>query len=123
MAQISETAAKRKPRRHGPGRPWQPGQSGNPGGRPKAVVAVAELARQHTEEAVATLAAIMRAEVRGVRPGDMVRAAEALLARGWGQPTQPLEHAAGEQRVVIEYVNDWRGDAHGAAMPKASRGP
>jgi hypothetical protein len=36
------------------------GQSGNPGGRPKVVGQVQELARQHSAEAINTLAAIMK---------------------------------------------------------------
>ena len=39
---------------------WQPGQSGNPGGRPKAIVEVAKAARELTTEAITTLREIMR---------------------------------------------------------------
>ena len=42
--------------------PFQVGQPGNPGGRPKALKAVEEAARAHTEEAIATLAAISKNE-------------------------------------------------------------
>jgi hypothetical protein len=63
---------------------FQPGKSGNPGGRPKEVEAVRELARQHTGEAIQTLAAIMR---DGKEPAAArVRAAEYVLDRGWGRP-------------------------------------
>ncbi|MGB9880386.1 MAG: DUF5681 domain-containing protein [Anaerolineae bacterium] len=68
-------------------RPWlfQPGQSGNPGGRPKAEGHVRELARSYTEEAIRTLAELMR-----TAKNERVRcaAAEALLDRAWGKPTQ-----------------------------------
>jgi hypothetical protein len=40
--------------------PFKPGQSGNPGGRPKVVGDVQALAREHTSEAIQTLATIMR---------------------------------------------------------------
>ena len=62
---------------------FQPGISGNPGGRPKEVGHVRELAREHTEEAIRTLAAIMQ---DGKEPAAArVRAAECLLDRGWGK--------------------------------------
>lgn len=79
MAENSGITAERR------GRPFRPGQSGNPGGRPKEDVHVRELARQHTAEAIETLTTIMR---RGRTEAARVRATEALLARGWGQPGQ-----------------------------------
>lgn len=39
---------------------WQPGQSGNPKGRPSIKGPVEALAREHTEEAILTLAELMR---------------------------------------------------------------
>ena len=44
--------------------PFTKGHSGNPGGRPKIVGEVQELAREHSTEAIATLAAIMREKRR-----------------------------------------------------------
>jgi uncharacterized protein DUF5681 len=40
-------------------KPFKKGQSGNPGGKPKVVAEVQELARQHTTTAVETLVSIM----------------------------------------------------------------
>lgn len=40
--------------------PFKPGQSGNPGGRPKLDPAVKNLCEQYTPEAIQTLADIMR---------------------------------------------------------------
>jgi HEAT repeat protein len=65
---------------------FQPGQSGNPGGRPKGEAKVREAARQHTEAAIAVLVAALEDEDRRVQ----IKAAEVLLDRGWGKPTQPL---------------------------------
>ena len=63
---------------------FRKGQSGNPGGRPKEVAHVKELARQHTPAAITTLATIMD---NSEEPGAArVRAAEALLNRAWGTP-------------------------------------
>ena len=65
---------------------WIKGQSGNPGGRPRLPADVRELARRHTLDAVRTLGELMRSEL--APPGVRVRAAEALLDRAWGRPTQ-----------------------------------
>lgn len=64
-------------------RPWRPGESGNPGGRPKAERDVVELARRCTPEVIKRLLYIA---MRGnIRDGATVRACELLLERGWGK--------------------------------------
>lgn len=95
MARNSEKTASQR----GPGRPFTPGQSGNPGGRPREAVHVRELARTRTTEAIDTLAEIM---LHGKKEAARVRAAEALLARGWGQSTQPVEM---RQQINLDVVN------------------
>lgn len=67
----------------GPGRPFQPGQSGNLNGRPRGHAKA--LARKHTPEAIEALVAALQC------PKERVAAAVALLDRGWGRPTQPVE--------------------------------
>ena len=61
---------------------FQPGYSGNPGGRPKDEHKVAELARSYTLEAVETLVDLMRHS-----RDDRVRGtpSQALLDRGLGR--------------------------------------
>ncbi len=71
--------------------PFVKGQSGNPGGRPKALAEVQDAARQHTAAAMATLARVCSDET--VPPAAQVAAATALLDRGWGKPTQAVEHS------------------------------
>lgn len=97
---MAENNAKQPKAARGKGKPFQKGQSGNPGGRPKEVGNVRELARQYTEEAITTLASIMRS-------GDSDRArAEAsskLLDRGWGRPEQAIEHSG---TLKFENVSD-----------------
>ena len=83
--------------RHTNGR-WAPGQSGNPGGRPGGVAAVRELARNHTAEAIECLLKEMR---KGDTSHARIAAANALLDRGWGRPTQPLAGDAEEPPVEI----------------------
>jgi hypothetical protein len=68
------------------GKPFKKGHSGNPGGRPKVVAEVQELARQHTTDAVETLVSIMTNP--NSAPAARVSAANALLDRGYGKPPQ-----------------------------------
>ena len=70
------------------GRPFQKGTSGNPGGRPKVLGDVQELARERSPDAINTLAAIM--DDQKAPPAARVAAANALLDRGYGKPTQPI---------------------------------
>ena len=79
------------------GKPFKKGQSGNPGGRPKVVAEVKELAREHTAEAIQTLVSIMSDPKSA--PAARVSAANALLDRGYGKPPQ---HITGE--VATSYV-------------------
>ena len=72
----------------GRGRPFPKGVSGNPGGRPRVLGDVQELARQQSPEAINTLVAIMQNEK--APPAARVAAANSLLDRGFGKPTQPI---------------------------------
>jgi hypothetical protein len=80
------------------GKPFQKGQSGNPGGRPKVVAEVKELAREYTAEAIQTLVSIMTNTKAA--PAARVSAANALLDRGYGKPPQHLTGESGISYVV-----------------------
>ena len=77
---------------------FQPGQSGNPGGRPKQLAEVRDLARQHTDEAIETLATIMRNEK--APPAARVSAAESILSRGWGKAPQEIRTTTETEELV-----------------------
>ena len=66
---------------------------GNPGGRPKELRDVIELARLHTTDAIETLAAAMNSDSApwAVR----ISAANAILDRGWGKPKETTEARIG----------------------------
>lgn len=68
--------------------PFKPGESGNPGGRPKDLAWVKELARRRTEDAIRTLGDIMLDVDMDGR--TRVAAAQALLDRAWGKPSQAI---------------------------------
>jgi hypothetical protein len=83
---------------------FAPGQSGNPGGRPKDEHRVAELARSYTAEAIDTLVELMRdgkdERVRGT-------AAQALLDRAWGKAKlEVVTGAEGSYLDVLRVVNE-----------------
>lgn len=63
--------------------------SPNPGGRPREVADVRDLAKSYTAEAIETLAKIMQAE--DSPPTARVAAASALLDRGYGKPAQAMD--------------------------------
>jgi hypothetical protein len=66
---------------------FRPGRSGNPGGRPKGVIEVIELARKQTMAAIRTLVEVMKS---GESEAARVSAANAILDRGWGKAPQSL---------------------------------
>jgi Family of unknown function (DUF5681) len=68
--------------------PFKKGQSGNPGGRPKIVGDVQELAREHSTDAIATLAAIMQDP--NAPPAARAMASNSILDRAYGKPPQTL---------------------------------
>ena len=112
--------------------PWQPGQSGNPSGRPKGTRDLAGYVLETTDggkELVDALVSMSRgimpnvAVQKGsrprkdqqVRPADQLKAIEMLLDRGFGRspqqidiahsvPDRPLEHLSDETlRLLVEY--------------------
>ncbi len=100
---------------------FQKGQSGNPGGRPKELAHVKELARQHTPAAVSTLAAIMG---NGEEPAAArVRAAEALLNRAWGTPETTANVNLTNEPTTEQLIQIILGDPELAAIIGARMEP
>jgi hypothetical protein len=66
------------------GRPFQPGRSGNPGGRPRVLAEMRELARAHAPEAIKELARLAK-EARSETA--RIAAIKELLDRAYGKAT------------------------------------
>ena len=82
------------------------GTSGNPLGRPRIILTVRDIAREHTEEAIETLAAIMRDEVAPA--AARISACTELLNRGHGRPVdQRAMLMIGAQLSSDRPVREW----------------
>lgn len=79
------------------------GKSGNPSGRPKVVLAdgksLADLAREHTQDAIDTLVRVCTSIE--APEAAQVAAANAILDRGWGKPKQEMDLNVKEDRAEI----------------------
>ena len=69
-------------------KPWQfkKGQSGNPGGKPKAIASLIELTRKLTPKCIRVLEECLDSDDERVR----VAAANSLIDRAWGKPAQAV---------------------------------
>ena len=84
MAENQAPLAKRR----GPGKPFQPGKSGNPGGKPKGMIEYRDLCREWGPAIIAEMA---RIALKGKTETVRVRAGEILLDRGFGRPASVIE--------------------------------
>ena len=103
--------------------PWQPGQSGNPSGRPKGTRDLAGYVLETTDggkELVDALLSLARgimpavAVQKGsrprkdqqVRPADQLKAKEMLLDRGFGRSPQQLDVAHSVSDRPLAHLSD-----------------
>lgn len=111
-------------------RPWRKGQSGNPKGRPPMPdlrEALANALGMVRADGRTALEAILEALVRAAVGGDH-RAAQVLLDRAWGRPSQPVEGAVGVVVAVPpvrwldpEELGDGPGNTNADSAPTVSR--
>jgi hypothetical protein len=77
---------------------WGPGKSGNPGGRPKALTTVRDMARADTPALMKELLRLaLYAESENVR----LNAIREALDRGWGKAITPIQVSPGTPGTAI----------------------
>jgi hypothetical protein len=120
VAENSEKQRASSERKRGSGRPFQPGQSGNPGGRPKSFAA---LVRERTDDGAALVDYAIRVhsglevsleDAKTMKERVAVAqlrldAGRWLASYGFGQPIQHLEHA-GEGGGLLQIIVKKRGE-------------
>lgn len=86
--------------------PFQKGHKfGKLGGRPQKNVDVIAIARAYTTDAMKVLVEVMQDQ--DASAATRVAAAEALLARGWGRPSQAVTGAdGGPVQMVVKWQTD-----------------
>jgi hypothetical protein len=103
-----------------PSTAWKPGQSGNPGGKPKSEFDLPRACREHAAEAVQRILTAMR------NPDDKIAvpAAVAILDRGFGKPNIRVETAGSEPEpfTVLHLVAAREISAHLRQILEAKNG-
>lgn len=81
---------------------FKPGVSGNPGGRPKILGEIKELARNYGPDAIAKLAqlsGLVRGHPGAENESARIAALRELLDRGYGKPIQPTDITSNGESV------------------------
>ena len=97
---------------------FRKGQSGNPGGRPKVLAEVQELARQHAPKVIVELA---RLALKAKNETARIAAIRELLDRGYGRPRQAVEVSIPTDDPIQMLLDEL--DARSRVAPPVSHTP
>lgn len=87
-------------------KPWKPGESGNPGGRPRKRLIDRELEEMLSSEDSSLAKAIAKALVNRARRGDL-KAIQLVAERTEGRPRQAMEVSGPDgERLALEFMTD-----------------
>ena len=82
------------------GKGWTPGRSGNPSGRAKSEIDIAELARKHGPRCIAVAVELLDDPDSRIRLGAL----NALLDRGFGRPVQAITSPDGTSNAMMHLL-------------------
>lgn len=83
---------------------FKPGQSGNPGGRPKGLAAKVREATKDGQVLIQFWMDVVSGKVKGATAGDKLRASGLLAERGWGRAVESLDvEVSGKDGGPIEH--------------------
>ena len=104
---------------------FKPGESGNPGGRPKGTKSIRNLILESTKdgkELVTLMLSCARGKMREAKAGDRIKAIEWLGNYAFGRPIQPVEHPVddGDQTLEQMIADSWK-KAEPPAKPKKGK--
>lgn len=86
------------------GKPFQPGKTGNPGGRPKKTEeerTLEAMCKEKTPEALATILTIMTG---GTNERAQLSAAQYVIDRGWGKAKESIELSGGVTLSIADQI-------------------
>lgn len=92
--------------RHANLKPWQPGQSGNPSGRPKKLVAATQKARERLDRAIARVSRILDNDRSSDRDAIMAATFIAKMANGELTRLSPEDFDEEDGRPVEEILDE-----------------
>jgi hypothetical protein len=81
---------------------FKKGVSGNPGGHPRIIGEIRDLAREHTADAIDALVSIVNDGA--ANPGARVAAANVILDRGYGKVAASVEVKSGFGSEFSEFL-------------------
>ena len=82
---------------------FKKGQSGNPGGRPKAAPGFREACRELSTKALKALEEVLKDKSAGARQAR-VAAAKTVIEHAWGRATQVVENIEGAKSYEADQV-------------------
>src|SRR5574337_1319624 len=101
------------------GRPFLPGQSGNPGGRKKGLMPLVRKATSDGKLLVDFLVRVVAGKVSKATVADRIRAAAELMDRGYGKPRPTTDEAMqGAYGVLLSSRFVWEILTHQEMAPR-----